>query len=1031
MNAVGIALVWCAVQVTLFALLAGAVYLVCRRWQPASGTWVTVAGLAGVLVLSAMALSPWPRWALVDRSGQTTWAASERAAAAEDAGATAATTSDAAGPSGEAGPAEEATPEGPSFAALFFEALADALNNPATEPEGTPRQWPAAAGALFLVAAGLGAVWLAAGLVSVGAYRARSRPIAEAALRELVDVLRAELVCRRPIELRQSDTLVTAATVGWRRPVVILPADWTTWTDDQRRAVLAHEIAHVRDRHFLGVLCGQLGLVLHFYHPLVHWLVHRLRLEQELAADAAAAGVMGGQREYLTAIAELALREPGRTLVWPARSFLPTRNMFLRRIAMLRDAKLQPGRLQPVVRWAVLGAVFACAVLVAGLRGPGERREAVAGEAAPAPEAAADEIDLSWVPADVVGIAAFRPAAIFGRPELEELRKLADERFAPFPGGTVTDLEQVAVVYVHKPDPAKRGPNALGPPLVMLRFTQADKAEERIATMLRDSTVKDYEGATYRIASQGGGAVFQPDERTIIVGAESDVRHVIRSRGGPVPEILGGTRGWRPFEHDHAVVAAGASSLAAVFAPMGPGFASPFAPLWEDAKRAIVGVRLDDHVTIHAVVACDDVERAVHVKQTVEALRVLARNYASQLRQELGKWPDAEPGMVASARALFDFATNASIRREGSTMQAEACGDIALLDFSKPFLAARHAAERTQSMNHVKQIGLAMHMFHDTYRRLPPAVLAQTTEQWQEAKPYSWRVALLPFLGQAPLYEQYRFDEPWDSPANLKVLEKMPDVYRAAGDPPDSTSTSYFVLVGPGTVFSEGGPMPRSKGVQFREIRDGMSNTLLVVEAKRSVPWTKPEDIPYDPAKPLPELGGHFEGGFLAALCDGSVRFLPKDLDEAVLRKLIEKADGQPVDLSKIRGPDPRRAAVRRALTEKTPEEPEKPVPSLAKVSGTITLDGTPLPGATIRLIPRAGGRAAVGVTDDSGKYVLTTFQKGDGAAPGTYAVTISAAALPGARSRVPKAYADAKTSPLVVEVAPGPNGFDFALKSE
>ena len=158
---------------------------------------------------------------------------------------------------------------------------------------------------------------------------------------------------------------------GLARPVILLPVDWQTWTAEQRHAVLAHEIAHARSQDFLALLCGQFGLMLHFYHPLMHWLMNRLRLEQELAADAAAASVSGGQRQYLTTIAELALRKQDRPLLWPARTFLPTQNTFLRRIAMLRDSKLRFDRLSPAARLTTVGAVLLCGLLVAGLRGPG------------------------------------------------------------------------------------------------------------------------------------------------------------------------------------------------------------------------------------------------------------------------------------------------------------------------------------------------------------------------------------------------------------------------------------------------------------------------------------------------------------------------------------------------------------------------------------------------------------------------------------------------------------------------------------
>ena len=202
--------------------------------------------------------------------------------------------------------------------------LADAFDELARPQATSPTnawRWPAVVAVLLLAAMACGLGWLAVGHRGRPWQRLRSRPVLDAELLELVDVLRAELGCRRPVEVRQADDLATAATIGWRRPVLLLPADWTTWTADQRRAVLAHEIAHARSHDFLALLFGQLGLVLHFYHPLLHWLMNRLRLEQELAADAAAASVSGGQRQYLTTIAELALRQQDRPLLWPARRF--------------------------------------------------------------------------------------------------------------------------------------------------------------------------------------------------------------------------------------------------------------------------------------------------------------------------------------------------------------------------------------------------------------------------------------------------------------------------------------------------------------------------------------------------------------------------------------------------------------------------------------------------------------------------------------------------------------------------------------
>ncbi len=84
---------------------------------------------------------------------------------------------------------------------------------------------------------------------------------------------------------------------------------------------------------------------------------------------------------------------------------------------------------------------------------------------------------------------------------------------------------------------------------------------------------------------------------------------------------------------------------------------------------------------------------------------------------------------------------------------------------------------------------------------------------------------------------------------------------------------------------------------------DGTSNTILVAEAGTPVPGTKPEDIPYDPKKPIPELGGYFEGGFCAALADGAVHFYKKTIPESILRALITRAGGEAVDPTPYEAP--------------------------------------------------------------------------------------------------------------------------------
>jgi hypothetical protein len=178
-----------------------------------------------------------------------------------------------------------------------------------------------------------------------------------------------------------------------------------------------------------------------------------------------------------------------------------------------------------------------------------------------------------------------------------------------------------------------------------------------------------------------------------------------------------------------------------------------------------------------------------------------------------------------------------------------------------------------------------MHNHHDTYKCFPAAAIRGAGNE----PLLSWRVAILPFVDQTALYDQFHLDEPWDSSHNSQFLDQMPDVYRSIGNRRDG-STSFLVFVGGRSVFD------REKGPRLAEIRDGTANTLLCVEAgpDKAVPWTKPEDLEVVQSNPMAALGQIAEDGFLAAICDGSVRQIRKDIDTAQFLSLITCDGGEP-----------------------------------------------------------------------------------------------------------------------------------------
>ena len=224
-------------------------------------------------------------------------------------------------------------------------------------------------------------------------------------------------------------------------------------------------------------------------------------------------------------------------------------------------------------------------------------------------------------------------------------------------------------------------------------------------------------------------------------------------------------------------------------------------------------------------------------------------------------------------------------------------GPLLLLALLLPAISkVREAADRMQDANNLKQIGLALHNYDMDLTRLPPPAITSP-----DGKPLlSWRVAILPYIEQEALYKQFRLDEPWDSPHNIQLLDKMPKTYESPHRPPEQPGYTYYqAFVGENTGFD-----PKEKMTILRlASEDGTGNTILIAEAARGVPWTKPEDLPFDPrpGSPLPALGGPQSQGFNVLFGDGSVRYFMKTIDPETLRLLIDRRDGQAINMDKIK----------------------------------------------------------------------------------------------------------------------------------
>jgi TonB family protein len=112
-----------------------------------------------------------------------------------------------------------------------------------------------------------------------------ARPMTEKPWQRLTTELSQHLEIRRPVCLLQSPAAPIPMTWGLRRPRVVLPLDAEQWPDDRRRAVLAHELAHVGRRDWLVQILAAVVCAVYWFHPLFWFAYRRLRDESEHACD--------------------------------------------------------------------------------------------------------------------------------------------------------------------------------------------------------------------------------------------------------------------------------------------------------------------------------------------------------------------------------------------------------------------------------------------------------------------------------------------------------------------------------------------------------------------------------------------------------------------------------------------------------------------------------------------------------------------------------------------------------------------------
>jgi hypothetical protein len=429
--------------------------------------------------------------------------------------------------------------------------------------------------------------------------------------------------------------------------------------------------------------------------------------------------------------------------------------------------------------------------------------------------------------------------------------------------------------------------------LIFLFYTSKPYAEQQVRKVLMPRAVKkEHEGKTYYF-DRGSKlqTLYLINDRIYLAGPERAVKSFLdamskRKAEGRLTEAL------RLGAGKHHVSAGWAlpPALVKAWGQNVPRESATFKPLL-DARLGTLVVTLGEETRLDFRLHYADADGAHDGAKAARAAIALAREEVSQWVKLLAKDTDA-PKTVQFLKQVQAALKKVSVEDKGLVVRApiriETDPDTVHGSFKEAVAKVRNAAERTESMNNLRQLALALHDYHSVNKHFPTAAIRD-----KNGKPlYSWRVAVLPYLDEEALYKQFRINEPWDSAHNKKLLAKMPKVFAVEGNKfQERGKTFYQAIVGKGAGF-EG-----DKGLRlFDDFPDGSTCTILLVEAAEAVPWTKPVDVAFVPDKPLPKFGGLLKHGFSAVFADGSVRFLSKDIKEKTLRALITRNGGEVID---------------------------------------------------------------------------------------------------------------------------------------
>jgi hypothetical protein len=698
MNLLGAALTWLSVTITVLSATALILERAAARRGPRAGSWVAAVSLLLFIILTPLASCPVPTlvtWRERGFHGRSVQAVRGGSLAAQ-----------------ESGPADGLSDAGPvgsdsvGRGVFSWKSLSQRVLTGISWGTDSIRQRHAALPPAWCVVVVAGTccclIRLLFGLWGVRECRRKSIAICDPDTLALVDSLRIALGVRASIEVRELPGLglQTAAALGWLHPLVLLPGDWRSWTASERRAVLAHEVAHIARADYAVGVVARLGLALYFYHPLVHWLVGRLQLHQELAADADGARLAGGRRVYLLALTRLALGIENSRRAWPAITFLPTKGQLIRRIHVLKEQfPANDGTMPAPARAITILLLIAIGVGAAALRSPSAIHGAEAPPGSnkdiPSPTPVvpntpyAQPLDLSYLPSTAVGFVAFRPAAIGQNPACRsKFEKLNAMLATELPAGMpkIESIEQATIEFRVLPrDKSKNQQGRLITGALMLRTVDDFDWLSAAKAVLKKLDKTDFNlvevhlaGKIYYKATRsqfprplGPDSFYFPDARTIVWDYENNLRKLICQVKRTGPDFVAG-EDWGKV--DKGLVALALDTRDQRFkldVNTDEPDDLPIAPILQLGYRWVLGIDSADSLNLHAIAKCGTDAAGHLLAQKTESFLARARVALGQMKTA-PRTKNQEDILEGEILLADEFVRTSTVNREGLAVHVNA-----------------------------------------------------------------------------------------------------------------------------------------------------------------------------------------------------------------------------------------------------------------------------------------------------------------------------------------------------------------------